>query len=188
MSDWNNWEELVLEMQTMKCPKCNLDAKVTKTKYGPRADCNSCKLTGWRGSDLVDEETRKLRIKSHNIFDNIWKEGGIIYNILKNMVCYESKIAFNVLARVVGYNYLAKLLNMKENEVHRQHMNKEVAIKVIDISEKIINNDLIINNNTIEEILLLINKDKIHIYNQYSIVITNNKYYLLCDESHEVTY
>lgn len=93
------------------CPLCDKPARVTATKYGPRAEC--CGLHSWDLKPLVSPATHDARKSAHAAFDLIWRGGK--------------------LSRGEAYRRLAQAMQLTSVECHISQMGEADAKRVVAI-------------------------------------------------------
>lgn len=106
------WRRLKADAQNKHAPLCSVcgsSAKLSSGKWGIKAEC--CGLWSWGLKPLVDRETHASRIKAHDAFDRLWKNGG--------------------LSRTEAYRRLADAMRMATGECHISLMSAEQAKEVV---------------------------------------------------------
>ncbi len=163
-------------MDNKTCSECFGTIKFTKTKYGERADCYNCKLTGWNGKPLVSMSIRTARIEAHKYFDALHKEGGLCYDILKDQLNNIIKIPnfenfeyymdivdliIMLYSRTLAYEWLSSILNINFIGSHMGNMNEVECINVIKLCKNVTRDNIILNGkNTLSNYKIMLNNIK----------------------------
>ena len=92
------------------CLVCGSPARMSDGKWGTKAEC--CGLWSWGYKPLVDRDTHASRIRAHDAFDPLWKDG--------------------VFSRSEGYRRLALALGMDRDACHISLMSALDAKRVVD--------------------------------------------------------
>lgn len=96
-----------------QCTKCKAYVGIHKPDYKDYAPLGL----------LSDKQTKALRIKVHNLFDPLWKEGKITQ--------ITNKSGKNL--RKKSYNFLAKKMNLNTSQCHIGQFSKEQCLQAIKI-------------------------------------------------------
>ena len=105
----------------IRCPNCHKEATKTTTKYGRRDSCEDCGLHSWHGKPLVSAEVHEARKHCHEIFDRLWKDMHLTYEISEPEGSEEYRIAaarINRSARARAYWFMSFKTGLPEKECH----------------------------------------------------------------------
>lgn len=111
------------ETKFIECSQCPCLMMLTRSRFGLCYVCPCGEVHGANqqtGEALgipADKETRQLRVKAHQIFDNWWKQKG--------------------LKRRRAYRQLALLLNLEQKDCHIAMFDKVQCLKLINILERL---------------------------------------------------
>lgn len=111
-----------------KCPQCGDPMKLIKSKFknpyfwGCRnyPACSGRHSAHPNGEPMgvpADAETRQMRIKAHEAFDQLWKKWGY--------------------SRNESYEFLQLIMGMTKDEAHIANFNKDQCISLIEKIEKV---------------------------------------------------
>lgn len=107
--DWN--ASRLKEPTALQCPCCGSTATMTHGKFGMKAEC--CGLWSWNYKPLVNRGTHAARIKAHEAFDALWKNGHM--------------------TRKEAYHRLRKAMEMTVDECHMSYMTEKQAKAVVSL-------------------------------------------------------
>ena len=103
-----------------KCPVHLIVMVQRDSQWGPKAECpeSGCDMVAWtdkkgKWSKPADKETRRLRHRCHNLFDQLWKHG--------------------IMRRKAAYAWLAGEMGITTDRCHFSLFGKEECRQAIEI-------------------------------------------------------